>query len=166
MTTVVTPGTEGTPHPVRDVLAVAMERPRHLHSPRLLLRCPELWGPDRLHTRHRSAQLMAEANRAVNQDSIGQRQLRRYGCQKAETWSRYRSPWLFSRTSLRDVAPNEVIRVAPLEWPGVYEVIECWRFRHEYRNLDELNRLVEAFFKRMRGGRTQAVLNRDPVAPG
>ena len=143
-----------------------MERQLHTHAPRKLLRFVELWGPDRLYTSAGASRLMAEANRAADQHLIGQRQRRRYGCQKAEPWFTYRCAWLFSRTTLRDVAPDEVIRVAPVEGPSAYEVLERWRFRHEYRNLDELGRLVEAFYRRLRRNRAQAVFNRDPVAPG
>jgi hypothetical protein len=135
-------------------------------GPRRLLRYPELWGSDLLCTASRASRLLSEANRAAGQDRVGQRQHRLYGCQKAEHWLLYRCSWLFARTVLRDVAPDEVIRVAPGEEAGTYRVVERWRYRREYRNLDELVRLVDRFYGQLLRQRSKAVFSLDPVAPG
>jgi hypothetical protein len=137
------------------------------YAPKKLLRYPALWGEDLLHTFATGKTVVAAANRTVLPSvSMKLAGCKRYSWLLAERWGRYRCAWLYARTSLRDVAPDEVIRVAPGGGPGIYEVVERWRYREHYRNLEELGRLVEAFHRAVRLDRTSAVLNRAATAPG
>jgi hypothetical protein len=143
-----------------------MERQLPNHCARRVLRYPALWGDDRLLTNATARRLIAAANERLGQGPPTPIQRRPYGASRAESWTRYRCPWLFCRTTLRDVAPDAVLRVAPGELSGHYEVVEAWRYRRDYRSLGELDELVEAFHRQLMRNRTAAVLNSGPTAPG
>ena len=143
-----------------------MERPLPNHCARRVLRYPVLWGEDKLLTEVTARRLIAATNQRLGQGPPTPPQKRPYGCAKAESWVRYHCAWLFCRTSLRDVAPDVVLRVAPGELAGHYEVIETWRYRKDYRCLHELDDLVEAFHRQLRRNRAAAVFNLGPAVPG
>lgn len=125
------------------------------NSPRLLVRWRELWGDDLL-TMSGARKAMAEANAAAGE--------RRYRMKQAERWLLYRCPFLFARTSLREVPPDEIVRVAPTGGFGRYRVVESWRYRIDYRGNHDLEPLIHAFHKAVLANRAKAVLNPEPFA--
>jgi hypothetical protein len=131
-----------------------------------VLRYPVLWGESRLMTDATGRRLIAAANKRLGQGPPTPIQERPYGAARAENWTRYRCPWLFCRTTLREVAPDAVLRVGPAGPAGHYEVIETWCYRRDYSCLLELDELVEAFHRQLMRNRTAAVLNPGPTAPG
>lgn len=136
------------------------------HAPRQLLSYPDLWEPDQLCTVSAGGRLIAAANRAAAQTNPGAVRQRPYGASMAKRWQQYRCSWIFARTALRDVAPDEVIRVAPTDETGIYRVVERWRYRVDFRNLRELEQLVGRFFTELRRDRARAVFSCAPTVRG
>lgn len=125
------------------------------NSPRLLVRYPELWGDD-LMTMSGARRAIADANALAGEQ--------RYRMRSVDRWLLYRCPFLFARTRLREVPPDEILRVAPVAGFGRYRVMESWRYRIEYKGNHDLEPLIHAFHQAVLKNRAKTVLDAKPFA--
>ena len=125
------------------------------NSPRLLVRFAELWGDD-LMTMSGARRAIADANALAGEQ--------RFRLPSVERWMLYRCPFLFACTRLREVPPDEILRVAPAPGLGRYRVMESWRYRTHYRSLQDLEPLIHGFHRAVLANRAKAVMNAEPFA--